>query len=46
MTTQQFILEVEPDEWTQFTYKIQAKKNLLDQTVLISAISECSERGN
>jgi hypothetical protein len=46
MTTQQFIVEVEPDEWTRFTYKIQAERNLLDQTVLISAVSECYGRGN
>jgi hypothetical protein len=46
MTTQQFILEVEPDEWTRFTYEIQAERNSLDQTVLISAVSECYDRGN
>jgi len=46
MTTRQFILEVEPDEWTHFTYKIQAKSNLLDHTVLISAVSECYDGGN
>lgn len=44
MTTQQFILEVEPDEWTHFTYEIQAERNSLDQTVLISAVSECYDR--
>ena len=46
MTTRQFILEVDPEEWTHFTYKIQAKRNLLDQTVLISAVSECNDGGN
>jgi len=46
MTTQQFILEVESDEWTHFTYKIKAKRNLLDHTVLISAVSECCDGGN
>jgi len=46
MTTQQFILEVEPDEWTHVIYKIQAERMLRDQTVLISAVSECSDRGN
>jgi len=46
MITQQFILEVEPDEWTHVTYKIQAKRNLRDQTVLISAVRECSDGGN
>jgi hypothetical protein len=46
INTQQFILEVEPDEWTHFTYKIQAEKNLFDQTVLISAVSECYDGGN
>jgi hypothetical protein len=46
MTTHQFILEVEPDEWTHVTYKIQAKRKLSDQTVLISGVSGCSDRGN
>jgi hypothetical protein len=46
MTTRQFILGVEPDEWTHVTYKIQAKRNLPDQTVLISAVSECYDGGN
>jgi hypothetical protein len=46
MTTQQFILEVEPDEWTHFTYKIQAKRNSHVETVLISALSECHDTGN
>lgn len=46
MTTQQFILEVESDEWTHFTYKIQAKRNLRDHIVLISAVSECYDKGN
>jgi len=46
MTTQQFILKVEPDEWRYVTYKILARRKLSDQTVLISAVSECSDRGN
>ena len=46
VTTHQFILEVEPDEWTHFTYKIQARRNLFNQTVLIGAVSECYDRGN
>ena len=46
MTTRQFILEVEPDEWTHFTYKIKAQSYLLDQTVVISAVSECYDGGN
>ena len=46
MTTQQFMLEVETEKWTHITYKIKAKKDLQNQTVLISAISECSGRGN
>jgi len=46
MTTQQFILEVEPDKWTHVTYKIEAKRRLHNQTVLISAVSACSDRGN
>jgi hypothetical protein len=46
MTTQQFVLEVEPDKWTHFTYEIQAKKKLHNQTVLISAVSQCYDTGN
>jgi hypothetical protein len=45
MTTQ-FILEVEPDEWKHFTYKIQAERNLTYQNVLISSVSECYDEGN
>ena len=45
MTTQQFILDIEPDEWTHFTYKIQAERNWHDPTVLISAVSECYDGG-
>jgi len=46
MTTQQFILEVEPDEWTQFTYKIQAERSSDLETVLISGVGECHDTGN
>jgi hypothetical protein len=46
MTTQQFILEVEPDKWKHFAYKIQAERDLLDQNVLISSVRECYDGGN
>jgi hypothetical protein len=46
MTTQQFILELEPDEWTHFTYKIQAKRNSYSETVLINDVRECHDTGN
>jgi hypothetical protein len=46
MTTQQFILEVDPDEWTHFTYKIQAERSSHLETVLISSVRECHVTGN
>ena len=46
MTTQQFILEVEPDEWTHCTYKIKAERKSYFETVLISDVSECRDTGN
>jgi hypothetical protein len=46
MTTQQFILEVEPDEWTQFTYKIKAERSSDLETVLISGVRNCYDTGN
>ena len=46
MTTQQFILEVEPDEWTHFTYKIKAERSSHFESVLISGIRKCHDTGN
>jgi len=46
MTTQQFILEVEPDKWTNFTYKIKAERSSLLETVLISGVRKCHDTGN
>jgi hypothetical protein len=46
MTTQQFILEVEPNEWTQFTYKIKAERSSHLETVLISGVRNCYDTGN
>jgi hypothetical protein len=46
MTTQQFILEVEPNEWTHFTYKILAERSSPLETVLISGVRKCHDTGN
>ena len=46
MTTQQFIVEVEPDKWTHFTYKIQAERSSHLETVLICGVRKCHDTGN